>query len=117
MTDNTHNRSAKQFTIFDEFNSAGCDVSNTLTITTLEDLRGGECSFSTDPTAINNVLADFSDDPDIKMEISEDVTAGGLVLTLSDSCEHPPIMSRMHSNRIGYTERDEEGWVWYSRSC
>jgi hypothetical protein len=117
MTDNTHNRSAKQFTIFDEFVTAGPDVSNTLTITTWEDLRGDGCSYTTDPTVINNVLADFSGDLSIKMKVLKDPTAGGLVLTLTDSSEQPVTSApQVHTNRIGHTERDAEtGLLWYNR--
>ena len=115
MTNYTHNhdRTAKQSTI-DEYNSI-VDVSNTLTISILEDLRGDECSFSTDPTVISNVLADFSGDARYKLEVSEDLTAGGLILRLSDS-KHPPIKAQVHNNMIGCTERDpESGLLWYGR--
>ena len=98
MTDTTHNQNSK-----------------TLTITLLEDCRGGECSFSTDPTVINQAFRDFSGDPSVKMEVSEDHTHKGLVLTLSDNCAHPVSTSRIHSNMIGVQEVDEDGWVWYSR--
>jgi hypothetical protein len=95
--------------------SAGSHESNTLTISVLEDLRGDGCSYTTDPTVINNVLADFSGDPSVKLELSQDPTCEGLIMTLTDRSEQLPSISRMHSNRIGYTERDEGGWVWYSR--
>lgn len=116
MTDNNHNISAKQCTIFDEYDNTSFDESNTLTITLLEDCRGGECSYTTDLTVINNVLADFSGDPSVKLELSEDPTCEGLILTLTDSTEPPVSTSRMHSNRIGHCERDaESGLLWYSR--
>ena len=92
-------------------------MSNTLTITLLEDCRGDGCTYTTDPTVINNVLTDFSGDHSVKMDVSEDHTHEGLILTLTDSCEQPASTSRIHSNMIGCTERDEEGWVWYSRGA
>ena len=111
MSDITH-----QCTIFDEYDNTSFDESNTLTIRFLQDCRGDGCSYTTDTRVINQVLADFSGDPDIKMEVSEDHTHGGLVLTLTDSCEPLPSMSRVHTNRIGHTERDlETGLLWYSR--
>jgi hypothetical protein len=114
MNNTRHN--SKQCSIFYEFNSIA-DIPGTLTISLLQDCRGGDgCSFSTDRDVIHNVLSDFSGDPSVKMELSEDHTHEGLVLTLSDnSTEHPVSTSRIHSNRIGMQERDEEGWVWYSR--
>lgn len=103
-----------QCSIFEEFNSIA-DESNTLTITLLQDCRGDGCTFSTDLTVINQVLADFSGDPDIKMEVAQDPRGGGAVLTLTDSAQ-PASTSRVQSNRFGYCERDElERWVWYSR--
>jgi hypothetical protein len=97
-------------------NSAGSHVSNTLTISVLEDLRGDGCTYTTDRTVINNVLSDFSGDASVKMEISEDPTCEGFILTLTDNGAHPVSTLRIHSNRIGCTERDEEtGLLWYGR--
>jgi hypothetical protein len=110
-----HDRTTKQCTIFDTYSSAASDVSKTLIITTLEDCRGGECTYTTDPTVINNALTDFSGDASVKMDVSEDPSHNGLILTLTDSTEYPASTSRVYSNRIGCTERDEDGWVWYSR--
>lgn len=117
MTKYTHNhdRTAKQCTIFDEYNNI-VDISNTLTITLLEDCRGGECSYTSDPIIINNALSDFSGDHSVKLKLSEDPSNNGLIMTLTDSTEHPPSTSQVHSNRIGYCERDpESGLLWYGR--
>ena len=88
---------------------------STLSITLLEDCRGDGCTYTTDKVIINQALCDFSGDHSVMMEVSEDHTHKGLVLTLSDGTKHPASTSRIHSNRIGCTERDEDGWVWYSR--
>lgn len=115
MSKTTHNQNAKQCTIFDAFVTVRSVEYNTLTITLLEDCRGGECSYTIDPTIINQVLADFSGDASVKMDVSEDPTHEGLIITLTDSCEHPASTSQVHSNRIGHCERDEDGWVWFGR--
>jgi hypothetical protein len=109
-------RTAKRCTIFDEFNSIA-DVSNMLTITTLEDCRGDGCTCTVDRTIINNVLTDFSGDASVKMYVSEDPTGEGLILTLTDNLVQPVTSApQVHSNRIGCTERDEEtGLLWYGR--
>ena len=104
-----HDRTAKQCGIFDK--------SNTLRITILEDSRGDECTYTTNPTVINQVLSDFSCDASVTMKISEDQTGDGLILTLTDTLMQPVISaSQVHGNNVGRCERDEEGWVWYSRS-
>ena len=116
MSYHNHDRSAKQCSIFDEYTSIA-DASKTLSITLLQDCRGDGCTFSTDPTVINQAVGDFSGDASVTMDVSEDPTHEGLILTLTDSCQQPVSTSQDHSNRVGHTERDEDGWVWYSRSC
>lgn len=115
MSNTGDNQSSKQCTIFDEFNSTA-DIPGTLTISLLQDCRSDVCTYTTDSIVINNVLTDFSGSARHKLEVSQDPTCEGLIMTLTDSGEHPPIMSRIHSNRIGCTERDKEtGLLWYSR--
>jgi hypothetical protein len=109
-----HDRTAKQCSIFDEFNSTA-DIPDTVSITLLEDCRGGECTYTKDASMISQALTDFSGDHSVRMKIAEDPSNNELILTLSDSCQHPASTSRIHSNMIGCTERDEDGWVWYSR--
>ena len=118
MSNYTHNhdRTAKQSTIFDEYNNTKPDIPGTLTITTLEDCRGDECTYTSDPTVITNVLTDFSGDHSVTMKLSEDPTHEGLILTLTDNLVQPVTSApQVHSNMIGRCERDEEGWTWYSR--